>query len=55
MGCNVGCLNGKLSKVFNGKAYLTNGERVVNDYKLLYLIVDFLPLKNLVRSSRANK
>ena len=55
MGCSIACMNSKLARVFSINAYLTNGELIVNDYKVLFIIVDFLPLKSLMRSSRACK
>jgi hypothetical protein len=46
-------MNSKLAKIFAGT--LTNGEKVINDYKILFIIIDFLPLKSLMRASRASK
>jgi hypothetical protein len=56
MGCSIGCMNGKVKKISPITSIaLTNGKRVANDFKILLIIVDYLPLGSLMKSSRANR
>jgi hypothetical protein len=57
MGCSVSCMSGKIRKIYHGtdpEGSLV-GRRVANDFKILIIILDYLPLKDLIRSSQSNK
>jgi hypothetical protein len=55
MGCNLTCMNGKLIRIQADKGGCLPAKRVANDFKILIIILDYLPLNALIRSSRANR
>lgn len=57
MGCSVSCMSGKIRKIYHGTDPEGSivGRRVANDFKILIVILDYLPLKDLIRSSQSNK
>lgn len=53
MGCNMGCMNSKRKKVFH--VWDVVARQVGKEFRVVLLIIDYLPLKSLIRSSRANR
>ena len=54
MGCSSGCMV-KVRKVFALTPKSANAHRIGTDFKLLIYIVDYLPLKDLIRFGRSNR